>query len=125
MSVTGRWCASLANRGTHEERDAKAVAMVLKAQEAQAQALGGSGEGHLSEKELKKLNHKKLRQHAQDVGVDKDEMASGFSTIKDSLVRLFTGANPAKIAPAKTPSQRARENLIQVLFNHNDFVTVR
>ncbi|MDR3636130.1 MAG: PSD1 and planctomycete cytochrome C domain-containing protein [Isosphaeraceae bacterium] len=28
-------------------------------------------------------------------------------------------------APATDPSQRARENLIHVLFNHNDFVTVR
>ena len=28
-------------------------------------------------------------------------------------------------APAADPALRARENLIQVLFNHNDFVTVR
>lgn len=27
--------------------------------------------------------------------------------------------------PAADPAQRARENLIQVLFNHNDFVTIR
>ena len=86
-----------------EERDAKAVAMVLKAQAAQAQALGGSGEGHLSEKELKKLNHKKLRQHAQDVGVDKDEMDEMYkdedakrdwAAILAALKRLAQEARP-------------------------------
>ena len=82
-----------------EERDAKAVAMVLKAQEAQAQG----GEGHLSEKELKKLNHKKLRQHAQDVGVDKDEMDEMYkeedakrdwAAILAALKRLAQEARP-------------------------------
>jgi hypothetical protein len=29
------------------------------------------------------------------------------------------------VAPAADPARRARENLIQVLFNHNDFVTIR
>jgi hypothetical protein len=29
------------------------------------------------------------------------------------------------IAPAADPAQRARENLVLVLFNHNDFVTIR
>jgi hypothetical protein len=27
--------------------------------------------------------------------------------------------------PSADPAQRARENLVQVLFNHNDFVTIR
>ena len=31
----------------------------------------------------------------------------------------------AKVAPSNDPHQRARENLIHVLFNHNDFVTIR
>jgi hypothetical protein len=35
-------------------------------------------------------------------------------------------ASPANVMPAAVdPVQRARESLIQVLFNHNDFVTVR
>jgi len=36
-------------------------------------------------------------------------------------------ASPQKTAtpPSANPRQRARENLIQVLFNHNDFVTIR
>jgi len=44
--------------------------------------------------------------------------------------------NPAKLTPfppapdtvtppSADPAQRARESLIQVLFNHNDFVTIR
>ncbi len=37
----------------------------------------------------------------------------------------FAGANAAKVPAAKAPAQRARENLVQVLFNHNDFVTIR
>jgi hypothetical protein len=37
----------------------------------------------------------------------------------------FTTGPAATVAPSADPSQRARENLIHVLFNHNDFVTVR
>jgi hypothetical protein len=29
------------------------------------------------------------------------------------------------VEPARDPVKRARENFIQVLFNHNDFVTIR
>jgi hypothetical protein len=29
------------------------------------------------------------------------------------------------VPPAADPAQRARENLVHVLFNHNDFVTIR
>ena len=37
----------------------------------------------------------------------------------------FEGAGAAKVAPAEEPDLRARESLVHVLFNHNDFVTVR
>lgn len=37
----------------------------------------------------------------------------------------FIGGTQATVAAAQQPQQRARENLIQVLMNHNDFVTVR
>jgi len=37
----------------------------------------------------------------------------------------FPAAAAGKRPPAKDPSRRARENLVHVLFNHNDFVTVR
>jgi hypothetical protein len=36
----------------------------------------------------------------------------------------FAGA-AAPVPPSPLPHQRARENLVQVLFNHNDFVTIR
>jgi hypothetical protein len=37
----------------------------------------------------------------------------------------FTAGPAATAPPSSDPSQRARENLVHVLFNHNDFVTVR
>ncbi len=36
-----------------------------------------------------------------------------------------TGASVSPVAPAADPAQRAREDLIHVLMNHNDFVTIR
>lgn len=38
---------------------------------------------------------------------------------------VFTGVSAPKVAPAADPHLRAREDLIQVLLNHNDFVTIR
>jgi hypothetical protein len=37
----------------------------------------------------------------------------------------FPPGADAVVAPAADPVRRARENLIHVLFNHNDFVTIR
>jgi hypothetical protein len=37
----------------------------------------------------------------------------------------FTSGPAASVKPAADPAQRARENLVHVLFNHNDFVTIR
>jgi hypothetical protein len=37
----------------------------------------------------------------------------------------FASGPAATVPPSSDPAQRARENLIHVLFNHNDFVTVR
>ena len=37
----------------------------------------------------------------------------------------FARGPAAAVAPAADPAQRARENLVHVLFNHNDFVTIR
>ncbi|HVJ67962.1 MAG TPA: DUF1553 domain-containing protein, partial [Caulifigura sp.] len=42
----------------------------------------------------------------------------------DDLTPITGGAKPG-VAPASDPKQRARENLILALFNHNDCVTVR
>jgi hypothetical protein len=41
-----------------------------------------------------------------------------------SLTQFATGA-AAPVAAATDPHQRARENLVHVLFNHNDFLTIR
>jgi hypothetical protein len=37
----------------------------------------------------------------------------------------FTGGQSPSVAPGATPEMRARENLIHVLLNHNEFVTIR
>ena len=37
----------------------------------------------------------------------------------------FSAGPAATIAPSADAAQRARENLVHVLFNHNDFVTIR
>jgi hypothetical protein len=41
-----------------------------------------------------------------------------------SLAAFGTG-DDAAVRPSTDPHQRAREDLVQVLLNHNDFVTVR
>ena len=36
-----------------------------------------------------------------------------------------TVGDPATVSPAIEPRERARENLVLVLFNHNDFISIR
>lgn len=46
--------------------------------------------------------------------------------LKDSAkLNAFPPGPDAVAAPSADPAQRARENLVLVLFNHNDFVTIR
>ena len=40
-------------------------------------------------------------------------------------LEAFAAGDGAAVKPAADPHQRARENLVHVLMNHNDFVTVR
>ena len=42
----------------------------------------------------------------------------------EGLTKFSTGG-AAHVPPSNDPHQRARENLIHVLLNHNDFVTLR
>ncbi len=42
-----------------------------------------------------------------------------------SKSEAYAGNGESKILPSKDSIQRARENLVHVLFNHNDFVTIR
>ena len=42
-----------------------------------------------------------------------------------SRLTPFARGPAAAIAPAADPAQRARESLVHVLLNHNDFVTIR
>lgn len=40
-------------------------------------------------------------------------------------LHLFVGEKKAEVGPSPEPLQRARENLVHVLLNHNDFITIR
>jgi uncharacterized protein DUF1553 len=55
-----------------------------------------------------------------------DYLRSQTELYRDSsgLSRFATGPQ-AKVKPATEPAQRARESLVHVLLNHNDFVTIR
>jgi hypothetical protein len=51
------------------------------------------------------------------------DQAQRFADPK-SLTQFTTGA-PSSVAASADPHQRARENLVHVLLNHNDFLTIR
>jgi hypothetical protein len=61
------------------------------------------------------------------------ERATCEAFLKDQARRLsepgklepFPAGDPAAVPPSPDPSQRARESLVHVLLNHNDFVTIR
>jgi hypothetical protein len=42
-----------------------------------------------------------------------------------SRLTPFAAGQPASVLPATDPAQRAREDLVHVLLNHNDFLTIR
>ncbi len=42
-----------------------------------------------------------------------------------ATLKPFAGGENVQPGPSADPRQRARENLVHVLFNHNDFVTIR
>jgi mono/diheme cytochrome c family protein len=44
---------------------------------------------------------------------------------KPQDLKAFSGAGESPVKPASDPRQRARENLVHVLLNHNDFLTIR
>jgi hypothetical protein len=44
---------------------------------------------------------------------------------KPEKLNALPPGDPVKVPPAANPRLRARENLVQVLFEHNDFVTIR
>jgi hypothetical protein len=62
-----------------------------------------------------------------------DELATCLEFLTEQAAKLadakaltaFSAGPAAEVPPATDPAQRARENLVHVLLNHNDFVTVR
>ena len=55
------------------------------------------------------------------------EFLSDQSTLlaDTSKLNTFFGGSEAVVPPSEDPEQRAREDFVHVLMNHNDFVTVR
>jgi hypothetical protein len=45
--------------------------------------------------------------------------------IEPDKLSLFSGDKKSEVPPSPDPHQRSRENLVHVLLNHNDFVTIR
>ncbi len=65
-------------------------------------------------------------------GPSSDEQSTCVTFLADQAQRLaapglspFTAGPAAAVPPSTDPKQRARENLVHVLMNHNDFLTVR
>jgi hypothetical protein len=62
-----------------------------------------------------------------------DELVTCAEFLTEQSARLadaksltaFSAGPAAAVQPSTNPQQRARENLVHVLLNHNDFVTVR
>ena len=62
-----------------------------------------------------------------------EELATCLEFLTEQAAKLadakaltaFSAGPAAEVPPAADPAQRARENLVHVLLNHNDFVTVR
>jgi hypothetical protein len=52
------------------------------------------------------------------------DQAGQFAKPSSPLTPFDSGPDPA-VPPSADPRQRAREGLVHVLFNHNDFVTIR
>jgi hypothetical protein len=63
---------------------------------------------------------------AQELTQCRDFLASQSALLKQpDKLTPFTGGAETAIVPANDPLQRARENLVHALLNHNDFVTIR
>ena len=64
--------------------------------------------------------------------VSKEELAASVRFLQTQAAELAkpagavfaTGPTP-QVPPSAQPAARARENLVHVLFNHHDFVTIR
>lgn len=63
----------------------------------------------------------------EEISACSNYLSNSVSMLKDrSKLRAFPSA-PQKttVNPSSVPAQRARESLVHVLFNHNEFVTIR
>jgi len=63
---------------------------------------------------------------ADELAACREFLASESAALANTTsLTAFTAGPAATVNPSVDPAQRARENLVHVLFNHNDFVTIR
>ena len=61
-----------------------------------------------------------------EIAVCLEFLSNQAATLSDpSKLKTFAGGSAAKVKSSENPKERARENLVHVLMNHNDFVTTR
>lgn len=69
------------------------------------------------------LNRPPTDEERAECGRFLEEQSARFAN--PATLTQFTAGTAIPVAPATDPAQRARENLIHVLLNHNDFLTIR
>jgi hypothetical protein len=63
---------------------------------------------------------------AEEVAMCKKFLAGQATRLADpNSLTAFAGGKKSDVGPSPDPHLRARENLVHVLLNHNDFVTIR
>jgi hypothetical protein len=63
---------------------------------------------------------------AEELAMCEKFLSGQASRLADpTKLTTFAGGKKADVAPSPDPRSRARENLVHVLLNHNDFVTIR
>jgi hypothetical protein len=94
-----------------------------------AQLSKGSADGHASDDEFLKEAFERTLGRAPTTAEIAECLAflksqSELLRSKETLIP-FKGGGKVAVEASADPAQRARENLVHALYNHNDFVTVR
>jgi hypothetical protein len=97
---------------------------------SQSRLLAGQlAAGTVSDREFVKVIFERIL--SRQPSPDEQERCEKFLSEQSALLaepgRLtaFADATKADVAPSAEPAVRARENLVHVLLNHNDFLTIR
>jgi len=88
-----------------------------------------AGEGELSDREFISAAFEQILSRSatdEETTMCEKFLAGQATRLADpSKLTLFSGGKKSEVSPSPDPRVRARENLVHVLLNHNDFVTIR